>query len=483
MRKTILILSVVLLLLGTAGPLLTGLLAERQFRDGVAMLAASPEADELGLEPLQESYDRGWFSTQSATRIVVLEGPVLRLLRRYSGAAEFADEPAILVRNVIHHGPLTGLFRPGLARIESTLLLDGIAAEPAQVPLAVETLIGLGGGTETRWQVADGNVRGEDRGVAWLGGGGSAEFSNRGALERLSVEASELSIGDDETGTLLTLNGASLAIDPDERAAARALPTGRWTLSAAAGLVASTDVQDGAAAGGLPAAGGVATPLLELRDPRITTNAVIRGSELDTTIDIAVPGLTGGQGVSLSLNGLIEIGGLDADAVELLQTAASERAVRQSRLQFELGATPAEDDPRMVAIRTDYTTKVQPALRALIARGGNSSWDVRVGTPDGDIDLDFTVEVPATTVATTMPPLDAVAAALQKASGKIRLLVPMAVVDNTIAANPAARQQFDALRGMGIVVKDGDTYVMDALYDDGMLSLNGAPMALPSPAP
>jgi hypothetical protein len=477
MRKAILFLSVVLILLATAGPLLTGRLAERQFRDGVALLAASPEAAQLGLQPIQESYERGWFSTVSATRVVVLEGPVMRLLQRYIGNAEFADEPAFLVRNVIHHGPLTGLLKPALARIESAVFVDGLAPGPAQVPLQLETLIGLGGGTAVRWQIADGNVRGEARGAAWLGARGSADFTNRGALDGFSIDAAELSIGDDGRHMLLTMNEAALTGDLDEQTAASGLPTGRYTLTAASGLLASV-VSPDEAAGGSPAG----APLLEFRDARISSEASIRDSMLDTTIDLDMPVLSGNEGTSISLDGLIAIGGLDAGAVRALQAAASERAVRESRLQFELGAPPAEDDPRLVAIRTDYTTRTAPALRTLIARGGESAWDVTIGTPDGDLDLDLFIEVPATSVATTMPPRDAVAAALQQASGKIRLVVPQSVVDNTIASNPAAKQQFDALRGMGFVLKEADAYVMDALYDDGMLSLNGVPMPLSPPA-
>jgi hypothetical protein len=41
--------------------------------------------------------------------------------------------------------------------------------------------------------------------------------------------------------------------------------------------------------------------------------------------------------------------------------------------------------------------------------------------------------------------------------------------------------QAAALVAMGILLKDGDDYVMNAEYAQGLLSVNGAPMPIPMP--
>jgi hypothetical protein len=61
------------------------------------------------------------------------------------------------------------------------------------------------------------------------------------------------------------------------------------------------------------------------------------------------------------------------------------------------------------------------------------------------------------------------------ASADIRM--PTALFEFVRAVNPQA----DALVAMGILLKDGDEYVMNAEYAQGLLSVNGAPMPIPMP--
>ena len=61
------------------------------------------------------------------------------------------------------------------------------------------------------------------------------------------------------------------------------------------------------------------------------------------------------------------------------------------------------------------------------------------------------------------------------ASADIRM--PTALFEFIRAVNPQA----DALVAMGIFQQDGDDYVMNAEYAQGLLSVNGAPMPIPMP--
>lgn len=469
MRKFVVVLSVLLLLLATVGPLVTGIVAERHYDEGIAVLSASPEASQLGLEPVQEVYDRGWFTTIGRTRVLVLEGPIMRALRRYSGAGEFADEPAIVVRNVLHHGPLTGLFRPGLARIETALFLDGVAPQLVEMPLLLETLIGLGGGTEVRWQVPDGSIHNVARGLSWQRADGRFDITNRGLLSGFEGAAGELVVALTDPALLLTMADAGLDVTLQPGAETAGLPAGDWVLRVASGSVQpTTDNSDARRA----------PPLLSVRDARIETRARVADGALDTTIDVDVAGLTDSLGATISLNGTIRVDGLDAAALGGLQAAAGERAARRSQLRFQLGDLPGAEDPRTAEIEAEFARRAQPALRALIATGAESTSDVRIGTPDGDITLTVSMTIPPDAVAPAADPRDAAMAAMARSSATLSLRIPAAVASNAIAASPAAKQHFDTMRGMGLVVREDGEYVMRAVYEGGLLSLNGVPMAL-----
>ena len=60
-----------------------------------------------------------------------------------------------------------------------------------------------------------------------------------------------------------------------------------------------------------------------------------------------------------------------------------------------------------------------------------------------------------------------------KASADIS--VPEALVEMALQMNPQA----GAVVAMGFLQKSGDTYEMKALYEKGLLTINGAPMPIP----
>ena len=61
------------------------------------------------------------------------------------------------------------------------------------------------------------------------------------------------------------------------------------------------------------------------------------------------------------------------------------------------------------------------------------------------------------------------------ASADVRM--PATLFDLVAAMNPQAA----GLVAMGILLQDGDDYVMNAEYAQGLLSVNGAPMPVPMP--
>jgi hypothetical protein len=55
--------------------------------------------------------------------------------------------------------------------------------------------------------------------------------------------------------------------------------------------------------------------------------------------------------------------------------------------------------------------------------------------------------------------------------------MPAALIELARTANPESA----ALISMGILKKDGDSYIVNARYEKGLLTVNGAPMPIPLP--
>ena len=59
------------------------------------------------------------------------------------------------------------------------------------------------------------------------------------------------------------------------------------------------------------------------------------------------------------------------------------------------------------------------------------------------------------------------------------MTVPVALMDMAVAMNPQA----NAVIAMGFLRRNGDNYEMDAQYEKGLVTINGAPYPLPFPLP
>ena len=134
-------------------------------------------------------------------------------------------------------------------------------------------------------------------------------------------------------------------------------------------------------------------------------------------------------------------------------------------LKAALEAQGANPDPGQMF------AAVEDDLKRLLASGLEMRFDqFDVTLPMGTVKtkLDFTVaENDSATFDWTSLLL------ATKASADIS--VPEALVDMALQMNPQA----GAVVGMGFLQKSGDTYEMKALYEKGLLTINGAPMPIP----
>lgn len=113
----------------------------------------------------------------------------------------------------------------------------------------------------------------------------------------------------------------------------------------------------------------------------------------------------------------------------------------------------------------------QEEFKNLIAGGMNVDVEqLDIGLPMGTVEAKMSFEIPGSDPASfewTSLLLELVAS--------VDLKVPEALVQLAASMDPQAA----AVVGMGYLKKDGDYYVMDADFEKGLLTINGAPIPIP----
>jgi uncharacterized protein YdgA (DUF945 family) len=132
----------------------------------------------------------------------------------------------------------------------------------------------------------------------------------------------------------------------------------------------------------------------------------------------------------------------------------------------------AADDPE-VALKMMYP-QIEADVQKLVSAGGTLRFErlditLPQGTLETKIDIEF-AELDAGS-AFSWP------AVLLGMTAKIDLKLPAALYEMAQMMNPQA----GSLVAMGILIREGDDYVMDAEYAQGLMNVNGAPMPIPMP--
>jgi uncharacterized protein YdgA (DUF945 family) len=118
--------------------------------------------------------------------------------------------------------------------------------------------------------------------------------------------------------------------------------------------------------------------------------------------------------------------------------------------------------------------QIEGDLQKLVAAGGEIRVDqFEVTLPQGTLTTNLVVEIPEGAAGANFNWSSVLLA--MTASADIRM--PEALFEFVVAMNPQA----NALLAMGILQRDGEHYVMNAEYAQGLVNVNGAPMPIPMP--
>ncbi|MEM7611502.1 MAG: DUF945 family protein [Pseudomonadota bacterium] len=155
MRKFITILAIALIAVALIGPGLMGRVAEKALNDSNSEIARSLPP---WIEMVEQDFDRGWFASGSRYRLAITDRSRLGPLIALFGEGVFADQPAVIVQSRVAHGPLVGLFTPALAQADSRFIAETGNEQPAVLPLALRTTLGLTGNATFDWLVREGSA-------------------------------------------------------------------------------------------------------------------------------------------------------------------------------------------------------------------------------------------------------------------------------------------------------------------------------------
>lgn len=462
----LLALAVILLV----SPGVVGRMAENIVEQNSAHTASS--VSNSGVTYASESFERGWFTSHSVDRLTITDpAAVAELIDALS--LDSADElPSVVISTRLDHGlvPLTSLGRaggslaPALARTVSSVSIEGTNGERIEVPNDVFGHIGLGGTFYSQYLLEGGSIDLKDAIMAFEDGA-----ARLGLTVELPDELDDLDAMQSELGMTLQWGDIEIdsALEPDN---GRAIVSGRgdgWSVESNDGSVRvgafdfDTDQT--------PNAYGIGTGTFNFD---IESVEVREGSTPMTFGPISIEGSSSANGDRVSGDTQLyfaasEIPGVGSGSVTMDISLTDVDAQSMKSITDKLNTM--DDD---ISEQEIYAI-LEPDLKTVLSSGfGLDFKQLDIEIPQGKIASAISLSVPETDASTF-----SWAGVLQAMSGSANVSIPSELMDMALAMNPQAQM----VVGMGFLQKNGDVYEMEALYEKGLLTVNGAPIPVPMP--
>jgi len=441
MKRWVVVLLLLLAVVILVSPGLVGHLAEQNLKNSISW-AESESGDLLVTE---EKFDRGWFTAEGRHRIELKHGDLRSSILNLTGGDAGDQIPALIVDTRIDHGlvPITSMSRksgslmPGLASTVSTLKLDPGDGNLIAIPGTLYSQVRLTGATVSRYLLESGSFDEDDLEVDW-----------EGADVSMTTDSSRRSLRYDGTINPLsarTANGSFrlglTTVDADSHYTDYGLRVGAIALS-----IESTSLR-GAGGEELTTGSVIVDASNDLVDDRVN------GKTTMTIADVSIPGV-GDVDVAMD----VSANGLDARSLQAIIAG------------FESAQSAHDPDAAMAVLYA----QVEDDLRTLLSAGAELRIDrFDVTLPQGEVTTKLNLKLPETDAAADF----SWAALILALTASADLRLPVALMELAQAANPESA----ALIAMGILKKDGESYIVNARYEKGLLTVNGAPMPIPLP--
>ncbi len=440
MKRWLIIVLLALAVILLLSPGIVGRLAEKNLDENLSWV----EEENADIVIEAERFDRGWFSSEGRHRIALRDSAFSDLLGTGPGTLD-SGPAALIIETHLDHGllPITSLAReagslqPGLASSVSTLKIERGDGEIVELPGKIYSYIGLTGDSRFHYRMEAGSQVAGNARTEWSGADLTVATSARNRF--LSIDGTIRPISVESYG--VTTGIGEIRIDAQQDRSRFTFGVGTLLLDIDSVNVQSSGTLDG----------GFEKLLLNTRTE--LDGDRVNGSTSISLRNVIVPDLG-----SADLSVDIAVGNLDAAAVEAIVVAL--RAAGAERR-----ADPSAD---VDAVYPD----IAPELERFAAAGGTLEIsDLNVSLPQGDWRSSLRIEWPEKNSdgAFSWPSM------LLKTNARADVSIAASLYDLIVQSMPEA----GSLLALGLLKRSGDAYEMEAVYDAGLLRINGAPMNIP----
>ncbi|MDH3428876.1 MAG: YdgA family protein [Gammaproteobacteria bacterium] len=433
MKKGFVALLIVLAVVVLVSPGIVGRLAEKSMDENLDWAAA--ESQDVVVK--SQGFDRGWFSSAGQHRVEVRNGDLRDLLLALADEGPGSDLPVLIIDTRLDHGlvPVTSMTRdegslmPGLGRAVSTLSLEFDNGERVDLPGTIYSEVSLTGELSSSYKLQAGSFSRAGSTVNWgdsdllvTTNPSDSSVDFRGAFEELSVVTYDSDI------SLIALE-----LEGSQKPTKFGFSVGDISMS-----IASIT---------LPTAQGTETigPIL-----------------LDTAAEMHGDLVSGRTKMRLNNVPFGDLGpaGIFIDATIKDMDGAAIGNITRVLEQIDSYGSP---DEAMFYLQDD--------LQRLLAKGFELQVEhLDIALPEGKLETRIDVSATGFDVDEFSWP-----AALLALDASFDLRVPAALMDIATAMDP----QINGAVGMGFLRRNGDVYEMQAAFENGLLTVNGAPMPIP----
>jgi len=435
MKKSIVVVLLLLAVIVLVSPGIVGRLAEQSMDENLDW--AATESDEVTIT--SQGFDRGWFSSEGQHRVEMRDGELRDALTYMMSDGDLAELPVLIIDTRIDHGlvPVASMARergslaPGLGSAISTLRLEHEGGDTTEIPGTIYSEVGLAGELKSNLILEPGS---------FADGGETAHW---GAVDiMVTTNPSTNVIGFSGDIEALLLESSSNEIDVGAITFEGKRQRTRFGIAVGDATLSLESIT-------IPSDWGTDT----LGPISITSSATVDGDQLSGHSTMTLDNLYVGDFGRANVRVAVSLEGVDGEAVGNISRAMDDVD------------TYTSGDQMMLVLEDD--------LQALLATGFQLRFDqFDVIMQPGTISARLNIDVAATDVnkfvwTSAMMALDAT----------LDLSIPAELYDYAVSLDP----QVSMAVGMGYLRRNGDVYEMEAAFQNGLLTVNGAPMPIPLP--
>jgi len=424
---------VVLALLVLIAPGIVGRLAEQNIEENIDWA----ESDSPGVNIRTESFERGWFTSVGRHRVVLEGGQFAEFSGEYRDATGHPELPSLLINTEMAHGPLPGgSLSPGLANTVSTFQVDPGNGELIELPGTLTSKVGLAGDSDSTLLLEAGSFEHEGATIEWQGVDMNIVSNPGPGMVSVDGEIKPWTITDGDS----SVNISAITITADQVRSDYGFSVG--TVNVEMGKIEV--IENGAP--------------FSIDGMSISGETSINGDRVNAQSTIAMNTMTLPVVGDVSLDIDFNLEGADATAAAAIGAA--------------LQNAQSSADPE--AALANLYPEIEDDLGVLLGKGFSMNLDkLNISLPQGTVSSALEITLPENDAA---GPVDWGSVLLQM-SGKLDVRIPGAIYQMAAMLSPEAGQMI----AMGILVEDGEDYVLSAEYAQGLFNVNGAPMPIPLP--